>query len=529
MDGEQMAEMFIQYSRNVDETHHLFVYDDGSVQVDDKQMDRKQAVAFVEDIRSDGMVVLLIGGSYGRKAEKTLQALCKSVKKLVEQRSKSGIDYDTYPVLTTTRADYTRIMKKVREAAKELVPSQQEPVAIDTTVVIEELEPEAVAKPKTQARAGTKAKRRPVSETNEVPSSATKSVHLGAYEVHVKTTLSVRNKPSASAAKLGSLQNGEQVSVEGFVDGWARITYEGKLAYVKAEYIVPCTESTPADSSDDAGSYKIWKLILQISPLLIVIFLVLACVCDGNAANISIAATGLMELLYCAADQRVNISGLAWFCMPGKVGWIMTIIDFIILIGVLIAQHEMFKATLSNMLNNAGRRGFSYIFLFLVSYPLFAVVGITLAGALLNPGLFWAPLLAIGVLCLFFKWIVDTEWTVAFVMALWAGVSFGGFLAFFLSVAGVLILGGLIYILVSAVANGSSSGTQTSASSSNGNSQSTDNTQGCLERDAFGGTHVRHPDGTTTDLTDVGNGEFVDYSGHSWRKGMGRGKDMYRW
>lgn len=528
INDEQLAALFIQYAGKADERYHMFVYDDGSVLVGDKLMDRKQAAAFVEGIRSDGMVVLLIGGSYSRKAERTIQTLGKSVKALVKQRSKSGIDYDTYPVLTTTRSDYTQIMKRAKETAMLPPPPEMPSVAIDTIVTIEEAEPETMVKPKPQAGARSKAKYSSASETSVAPTQGERAI--GNYEVHVATTLSVRSKPSASATKLGSLQNGEQVSVRDFIDGWACITYKGKQAYIKADYIVPCTERASVAPVNNDYSYAIWQWILHITPALIVLFLVLTCVCSDTLTMIFLAATGLMELLYSAADQRASISGLAWFCSPHQVGWIMTIIDFVILLVVLIAQHGIFKGMVINMLTNGGRRGCSLVILFLLSYPLFAIVGITLEAALVNPIYFWVPFLAMAVLCLLIKWVSDAEWSVALVIGLWAAVSFGGLFAFFLSTAGVLILGGIIYVLISAAANGSSSVTQTASSSSVSSNQSANATQGELERDAFGGAHVRHPDGSVTDLPgDFGNGEFRDTAGHTWHKGPGGGNGMYRW
>jgi len=60
----------------------------------------------------------------------------------------------------------------------------------------------------------------------------------GPRTAHATTTVNVRSSDSETADKLGKLESGAKVTVlETRANGWAKITFEGKDAYVKAEYL----------------------------------------------------------------------------------------------------------------------------------------------------------------------------------------------------------------------------------------------------------------------------------------------------
>lgn len=67
------------------------------------------------------------------------------------------------------------------------------------------------------------------------------------YKVTAKTGLNVRSGPGTSYSKLGALVFGATVKVVTIDNGWAKIDYNGKTAYVSAQYI-KASDST-ADSS----------------------------------------------------------------------------------------------------------------------------------------------------------------------------------------------------------------------------------------------------------------------------------------
>lgn len=60
----------------------------------------------------------------------------------------------------------------------------------------------------------------------------------GPIQARTTTTINVRSSDSETADRLGKLSAGTQIEVlEARANGWSRITYEGKDAYVKSEYL----------------------------------------------------------------------------------------------------------------------------------------------------------------------------------------------------------------------------------------------------------------------------------------------------
>jgi uncharacterized protein YgiM (DUF1202 family) len=62
--------------------------------------------------------------------------------------------------------------------------------------------------------------------------------------------LNVRAKPSTKAKILGSLHRGQTVKAKSDTDGWTKITYKGKTAYVSSRYL---TKGEELPSGDDVG------------------------------------------------------------------------------------------------------------------------------------------------------------------------------------------------------------------------------------------------------------------------------------
>lgn len=69
-------------------------------------------------------------------------------------------------------------------------------------------------------------------------------VNLGAGEV-----LNLRSGPSTQDAKVGSVPGGTVLSVEESVNGWYKVTYNGKTGYVSASYVVSATQAAAAPAA----------------------------------------------------------------------------------------------------------------------------------------------------------------------------------------------------------------------------------------------------------------------------------------
>ena len=63
--------------------------------------------------------------------------------------------------------------------------------------------------------------------------------------------LNVRSTPSSSGTVLGSLTQGSKVEVNRISGGWAEITFQGKKAYISAQYIAPVGGGSSASSSNN--------------------------------------------------------------------------------------------------------------------------------------------------------------------------------------------------------------------------------------------------------------------------------------
>ena len=61
--------------------------------------------------------------------------------------------------------------------------------------------------------------------------------------------LNVRSTPSSSGTVLGSLTQGSKVEVNRISGGWAEITFQGKKAYISAQYIAPVAGAAAASSA----------------------------------------------------------------------------------------------------------------------------------------------------------------------------------------------------------------------------------------------------------------------------------------
>lgn len=87
----------------------------------------------------------------------------------------------------------------------------------------------------------------------------------GTYKVTPAIGLNVRSGPSTSYKKYGALVCGTVIEVSGVSGGWATITYNGKTAYVSADYIKQTSETPP--SKQDQGPSTVLKIQAAITAM----------------------------------------------------------------------------------------------------------------------------------------------------------------------------------------------------------------------------------------------------------------------
>lgn len=176
-------------------------------------------------------------------------------------------------------------------------------------------------------------------------SSFITSREIAVYEVISTQPLDVVN---LAGYKKGTLQPGQKIEVYSIRDGKALIRHKGKQAYVNASYLKPCYQShnkefTPKYVNVDyyaTGNVE-WMIyvILSLAVVLLILryFIKITFECDGNP-KILLLINRLLFLVLAGFEFAYVLlmgSDALWFCQPSTVGWIWTIVNFI-LFGTLI-------------------------------------------------------------------------------------------------------------------------------------------------------------------------------------------------
>lgn len=97
----------------------------------------------------------------------------------------------------------------------------------------------------------------PKDEENNLDSDSNedvKSTEAPSQEtVYATTTVNVRTKDSTTAASLGKLSAGQSVTrIEQMSDGWSKIKYNGKEAYVKSDFLTKNAPSSKNQTNNKA-------------------------------------------------------------------------------------------------------------------------------------------------------------------------------------------------------------------------------------------------------------------------------------
>ena len=180
------------------------------------------------------------------------------------------------------------------------------------------------------------------------------AIDPGVYEVNVSSTLNVRNAPGG--AKIGTLNNGELVQVTACEGDWAQVTLDdGRMGYVSGQYLQPF--SAPLASSGASYSKAGLSGLRHYAPFAILLFAVLAFIGMRTGIHplfhMGCFLWGATELFMFGAGSD---SALVWFCDPSDVGWIFTIINFFIAIGVLFFQYTIYREFVGNLFDGFWRK-----------------------------------------------------------------------------------------------------------------------------------------------------------------------------
>lgn len=176
------------------------------------------------------------------------------------------------------------------------------------------------------------------------------------YRVKVKTTLNVRSLPDPKSSVLGTLNNGDHIEVYEIANGWAKIKFNNKEAYISSEFISPIYQSASSGdntfrSSNDSKRTVVY-IILGLSAIALLIRKIKTV---EESEGVTLVFSYLILLSICALELYyfIGLEGDTWFCSPNTVGWIWTIINFFIFGGILFVQILFFLDVLAGLQYNS--------------------------------------------------------------------------------------------------------------------------------------------------------------------------------
>lgn len=186
------------------------------------------------------------------------------------------------------------------------------------------------------------------------------------YEVTANTFLNIRSYADASAPVLGTVDKGGKVDVYEIANGWAKIGYDGGYAYVSADYLRKIENTATVQSTSTGYDFSSWSfskggaewMAYVIAGLSIILFFIRKMRGEdplNDSGNLYVInwilflVVAILELVYVAIMGSDSI----WFCIPDKVGWLWTIIDFFIFGFIVYNQFMCFFNTLEDTAYNS--------------------------------------------------------------------------------------------------------------------------------------------------------------------------------
>lgn len=516
---DEIIDEFIRHYHSSNNKLALSIDRDGAIMMNSRPTTIDNAISEINQLEhQSGEVVVLLSLIQSKKSDKLYKKLSKALYKVIERREEYGLEYDQNPLLCTDYMMGKRVVHQIVAAAKiagtvdNNSTDNSTAVSDVKTVVADDDESAAVQKqPKSVAKKNTvitQTQTLALSPVNQTAVLNTSDEVTGEYTVNVGSTLTVRSEPSTSGKRLGSLANGETIEVEGLVNDWAKIKYNDESAYVNYAYLqktepTPYTDylSTPYWRRSFAHfCYRIMPFAILVSAIMLFVFF------DTGFGFWCAFALGLFELLFSVGYSKCSIGVMPWFCEPNDVGWIMTIIDFLLVCGVLIIQHGLYKQIMGNM--RLGCVGY------LVSYPVMFFIGAAMVCWINDFSLIIVTIVAFASVTAWFIYRKRCILKDAMLHSIWISVTLGGFMLFFANSLGLLMIGGIIFFVLSAIAQGNDS----DRSSSTGNSgNSSGNSTADHSTGYLSGPDIVHSDGSRTRVYNSG-GIIYDGNGHRWQQ-----------
>lgn len=182
------------------------------------------------------------------------------------------------------------------------------------------------------------------------------------YEVTANTFLNIRSHASTDAPIVGTIDKGGEVEVYEITDGWAKIRYNDDYAYVSAQYLKKTESNAPVSistkkwfdfSSKPLGKGNVKWMVFVIAGLSLILFFMGKAREDDKPLEEGLYGLNIALFLIVSILEIVYVilmgGNAIWFCLPDKVGWIWTIINFILFGCVVANQISCLMETLSDI------------------------------------------------------------------------------------------------------------------------------------------------------------------------------------
>ena len=191
------------------------------------------------------------------------------------------------------------------------------------------------------------------------------------HVVDVDTYLIIREQPSTGSAQIGTLNDGEVVSVYDVEGEWAKITYAGRSGYVKNSYLNVLESPSPQTTRRPIS----WKWLIYVIGVLALVLHVFRVFTgdDDSLEGVEYYIFVGLYLVLCAFEiayiQLVETE--LWFLEDGR--WYFKVLWFLIYAYLLYNQIICFFHVLYDARNDSGA---DYNFMYGIYAWIFYVVGV---------------------------------------------------------------------------------------------------------------------------------------------------------
>lgn len=166
------------------------------------------------------------------------------------------------------------------------------------------------------------------------------------YIVASRNSLNIREGAGTKYGIIGKISPKDTVNVIEIESYWAKIKYQNKEAYVSSKYIIPIRSNKKKSAKEffqgigalfNQGPISYLPLLI-ISTLLITLLLRNIFSKHHYLTRLIIGYIGIMGICAMELIFFLGYFGEPWFCFPDNVGWVWSIINFILYGFVLLQQ-----------------------------------------------------------------------------------------------------------------------------------------------------------------------------------------------